>query len=179
MARCAKPGCIVAPSSGDYCPVHRPSFEIADLQAAPKQAQEELGRLRATGLGDCYCDTPGETPCAYCQVEQAQAERDAAIERGVRVLRLYCAYQAAFFSCRRRAARYEERAEAAKKELTEQRALAERRGEALRPFARHFIPSGGTAPGRLAKLDEAPPWTLEDFGRAYALTPVEALKEGD
>lgn len=136
--------------------------DVAELmkeqKAKLREIQEEQGEAIGTSLRATErCDT--------LEAERDRLERwlDAALFHGDRG---FCQRDAAI-----------KRAEAAERDAKEKGALAERRGEALRPFARHFIPSGGAVPGRLAKLDEAKPWTLEDFGRAYALTPAEEAPE--
>ena len=70
---CVEPMGHAGPCTGDD----------ADLRHQLQQALDECGRLRSTGTGDCYCDTLGETPCAYCQLQQAQEERDRAKRAGV------------------------------------------------------------------------------------------------
>lgn len=50
--------------------------EVGDVMTAMSnkitRLEAERDRLRSTGTGECYCDTLGETPCAYCQLQQAQ-----------------------------------------------------------------------------------------------------------
>jgi hypothetical protein len=38
--------------------------------------EEAQGRF-ADGTGTCYCDTVGETPCAYCQIATLEGKLDA------------------------------------------------------------------------------------------------------
>ena len=53
---------------------------LADTTTRAEEAERERDEWRAkyerataNGTGDCYCDTVGETPCAYCQIKDLEA----------------------------------------------------------------------------------------------------------
>ena len=62
------------------CKIGPACFPLDGAIAMAEKAESERDEARlavADGTGTCYCDTVGETPCAYCQI----AELEATIER--------------------------------------------------------------------------------------------------
>ena len=91
--------------------------QIADLQAALQQAQEERDRLQRWAIAWGW------------MWSKAAIKRDAAIERGEELWHLVYLYYRAMQDSSRAHELAFARAESAERELAEQRALAERLGE--------------------------------------------------
>ena len=147
---------------------------VCDLRSQLQQAEEERDGWKAATQTLLNAADAANEEFVALRAER-DAEHDAIIERGVLLWDWANSFRTARDAWERCANVQEAKAErdAAERRVRELEA-------ALAPFARHFISSGGTMPGRIAKLDEAEPWTLADFGRASALlAEAQAKEDGD
>lgn len=62
------------PPNCSFCLRAERDEAMADLDATCERYEAELSGLRADGTGTCYCDTVGETPCAYCRIKELEAD---------------------------------------------------------------------------------------------------------